>query len=54
MYRGGPRLEHRRKFHLLDGGHVEAEFMGGLRWLDVACMDRFKVVKLPYKPGATY
>jgi serpin B len=48
MYRGGPRLEHRRKFHLLDRGHVEAEFMGGLRWLDdIACMDRFKIVKLP-------
>ncbi|KAL6654037.1 hypothetical protein ACP70R_007502 [Stipagrostis hirtigluma subsp. patula] len=41
----------RGDFHLLDGGHAEAKFMTGSRWLDVACMDGFKVLKLPYKPG---
>jgi serpin B len=43
----------RGTFHRLDGDHAEAEFMrSGLTWLDVACMDGFKVLKLPYKRGA--
>ncbi|KAG2558407.1 hypothetical protein PVAP13_8NG112001 [Panicum virgatum] len=44
----------RRSFHLLDGGVAEAEFMskGSLTFMDVACLDGFKVLKLPYKPGA--
>jgi serpin B len=40
-------------FHLLDGGHVEVDFMEKYRTMDVACMDGFKVLKLPYKPSAT-
>ncbi|CAD6344180.1 unnamed protein product [Miscanthus lutarioriparius] len=43
----------RGTFHRLNGDHAEAEFMrSGLTWLDVACMDGFKVLKLPYKRGA--
>ncbi|KAL6843033.1 hypothetical protein ACP4OV_027346 [Aristida adscensionis] len=38
-------------FHLLDGGHAKANFMTSLMWLDVRCMDGFKVLKLPYEPG---
>ena len=40
-------------FHRLDGGHVELDFMEKYRRMDVACMDGFKVLKLPYKLGAT-
>ncbi|XP_062198153.1 putative serpin-Z5 [Phragmites australis] len=38
-------------FHLLDGGHAEAEFMPRFALMQVACMDGFKVLKLPYMPG---
>ncbi|WVZ50907.1 hypothetical protein U9M48_002113, partial [Paspalum notatum var. saurae] len=41
----------RGAFHRLDGAVAEPEFMTGSKWLDIACMDEFKVLKLPYKPG---
>jgi serpin B len=39
-------------FHRLDRGHVEVDFMAKYWRMDVACMDGFKVLKLPYKPCA--
>ena len=44
----------RSSFHRLDGGGAETEFMttGNIDFMDVACLDGFKVLKLPYKPGA--
>ncbi|CAO2149369.1 unnamed protein product [Urochloa humidicola] len=36
-------------FHRLDGSVAEARFMAILEHMDVACMDGFKVLKLPYK-----
>ncbi|CAD6256589.1 unnamed protein product [Miscanthus lutarioriparius] len=48
----------RGTFHRLDGDLAEAEFMvnglmtSSIRWQDIACMDGFKVLKLPYEPGA--
>ncbi|KAL6843035.1 hypothetical protein ACP4OV_027348 [Aristida adscensionis] len=39
-------------FHLLDGGRAEADFMTDRMWMDVACMDGFKVLRLPYKHAA--
>ncbi|KAL6842835.1 hypothetical protein ACP4OV_027148 [Aristida adscensionis] len=39
-------------FHLLDGGLVEAMFMEKLTVAQVASMDGFKVLRLPYTPGA--
>lgn len=49
-----PYYTRRDSFHLLDGSISKAEFMErGRSWLDVACMDGFKVVRLPYKPGAS-
>lgn len=48
-----PDLTTRDAFHRLDGSTSEAEFMSrGLSWLDVACMDGFKVLKLPYMSGS--
>jgi serpin B len=48
-----PDNTRRSAFHRLDGGVAETEFMTGRRpFMDVACMDGFKVLKLPYKPGA--
>ncbi|TVU25013.1 hypothetical protein EJB05_27487, partial [Eragrostis curvula] len=47
----GNKSTARGVFHRLDGSLPEAEFMTGIRWLDVACMDGFKVLKLPYEPG---
>ncbi|TVU24989.1 hypothetical protein EJB05_27462, partial [Eragrostis curvula] len=41
----------RATFHRLDGRHVEAEFMSAHATQQVACMDGFKVLKLPYEPG---
>ncbi|WVZ50908.1 hypothetical protein U9M48_002114 [Paspalum notatum var. saurae] len=41
----------RGAFHRLNGVVAEPEFMMGSKWLDVVCMDGFKVLKLPYKPG---
>ena len=48
----------RGTFHRLDGDLAEAEFMvnglmtSSIRWQDIACMDGFKVLKLPCKLGA--
>uniref|UniRef100_A0A0D9XTJ1 Serpin domain-containing protein n=1 Tax=Leersia perrieri TaxID=77586 RepID=A0A0D9XTJ1_9ORYZ len=39
------------KFHRLDGSCVEAEFMSDLIWLQFACIDGFKVLRLPYWQG---
>ncbi|WVZ50890.1 hypothetical protein U9M48_002097 [Paspalum notatum var. saurae] len=39
-------------FHRLDGVVTKPMFMTGFKDLNVACMDGFKVVKLPYEPGA--
>ncbi|OEL25136.1 hypothetical protein BAE44_0013846 [Dichanthelium oligosanthes] len=36
-------------FHRLDSGHAEASFMTSLGTMHVACLDGFKVLKLPYK-----
>ena len=48
-----PYATNRGTFHRLDGGLAEAEFMRSGIWsLDVACMDGFKVLKLPYERGA--
>ncbi|KAL6654035.1 hypothetical protein ACP70R_007500 [Stipagrostis hirtigluma subsp. patula] len=38
-------------FHRLDGGNAKASFMWMLASLDVACLDGFKVLRLPYKGG---
>ncbi|GJN04540.1 hypothetical protein PR202_ga22098 [Eleusine coracana subsp. coracana] len=38
-------------FHRLDGSLVTADFMSARGTRHVACMDGFKVLKLPYMPG---
>ncbi|GJN04545.1 hypothetical protein PR202_ga22103 [Eleusine coracana subsp. coracana] len=40
-----------RVFHRLNGSRVKTETMWMREELYVACMDGFKVLKLPYKPG---
>ncbi|OEL25134.1 Serpin-Z2A [Dichanthelium oligosanthes] len=38
-------------FHRLDGSHGEANFMTAFDAMHVACVDGFKVLKLPYRGG---
>ncbi|CAN6372555.1 unnamed protein product [Urochloa humidicola] len=38
-------------FHRLDGGCSDVKFMSKYMLMHVACMEGFKILKLPYKPG---